>query len=195
VFESASGSSIHEAFAERVADPVGMEDYRPRDVHYVRRGDVTERILGNDSEHPAYVFMVSGRDLARFGLLYLAGGRWRDEQVVPRSWVERTTTDTVATFDFLEGDRYGYLWWVSPPKSALGRVLGHASFKATGGRGHKVLVVPGLDLVVVHRLATGGAGLASQLYRRFTTPPNVDDQQFQELMRRIVAAHPDSRRR
>ena len=171
-----------------------MEDYRPRDVQYVRRGDVTERILGNDSEHAAYVFMVSGRDLARFGLLYLAGGRWGERQVVPAGWVERSTTDTVATLDSLEGDRYGYLWWVSPPESALGRVLGHASFKATGGRGHAVLVVAGLELVVVHRLATGGVGLASQLYRRFTTPPDVNDQQFQELMRRIVAAHPDSGR-
>ena len=68
------------------------------------------------------------------------------------------------------------------------------------GRGHRVLVVPGLELVVVHRQATDGAGLASQLYRRFTTPPDVNDQQFQELMRRIVAADPgvqpvnDSRR-
>ena len=133
VFEATCGSSIHEAFAERVAEPIGMEDFRPRDVHYVRRGDVTERILGNDSEHAAYVFMVSGRDLARFGLLYLAGGQWRDRQVVPAGWVERTTTDTVATLDSLEGDRYGYLWWVSPPESALGQVLGHSSFKATGG--------------------------------------------------------------
>ena len=133
VFEATCGSSIHEAFAERVAEPIGMEDFRPRDVHYVRRGDVTERILGNDSEHAAYVFMVSGRDLARFGLLYLAGGQWRDRQVVPAGWVERTTTDTVATLDSLEGDRYGYLWWVSPPRAPWDRSWDTRPSRPPGG--------------------------------------------------------------
>ena len=34
--------------------------------------------------------------------------------------------------DFLEGDRYGYLWWVSPPESALGRALGHRGLEGGG---------------------------------------------------------------
>jgi len=190
VFESVSGSTIDQAFQQRVAQRIEMEDYRPRDVHYVRRGDLTERLMGNDSEHAAYVFMISARDLARFGLLYLAGGRWRDDQVVPAQWVERSTGDSVETLDFLGGDRYGYLWWVSPAESELGRAISHASYKATGGRGHRVVVIPELQLVVVHRLATGGVGLLSQLHRRFSSPPSVDDLQFQGLMERIVAAHP-----
>ncbi len=71
------------------------------------------------------------------------------------------------------------------------RAVGHAVYKATGGRGHKLVLVPDLDLVVVHRLATGGVSLASQLRRRFLGAPAVDDGEFNELMRRIVTAHPD----
>ena len=191
IFERVSGGSIEEAFDNRVAAPIGMQDFRREDLHYLSRDSFTERMQENDSEHRAYVFMVSTRDLARFGLLYLSQGGWRGEQIVPAAWVERSLTDTVATHPAFEGDRWGYLWWVSPPESALGRSVGHEVYKATGGRGHKVALVPALDLVVVHRLATGGVGLASQLKRRFFGAPSVHDGEFNELMRRVVAAHPD----
>ena len=134
---------------------------------------------------------MSARDAARFGLLYLAGGLWEDTQIVPAEWVEKSATDSVPTNERLGGDRYGYLWWTSPRESALGQAIGAASYKSTGGRGHKVLVVPDLDLVVVHRLPTGGVGLLSQMRRRFLGAPSVSDQQFNELMRLVVAAHPD----
>ena len=35
---------------------------------------------------------MSARDLARFGLLYLNDGQWKDQQVVPASWVTESTT-------------------------------------------------------------------------------------------------------
>ncbi len=190
IFERSSGVSIPRAFAERIAEPIGMEDFRVEDVHYLERGDLSERLQDNDSEHPAAIFMISARDCARFGLLYLAGGRWGDRQVVPADWVERIPRASVETHPALRGDRYGYLWWVSPAESALGLAIGHASIKATGGRGEKIVVVPELDLVVVHRLAGGGVSLASQLRRRFLGAPSVDAEQFNELMRKIVAAHP-----
>lgn len=31
-------------------------------------------------------------DMARFGLLYLNGGEWQGEQIVPAEWVEQSTT-------------------------------------------------------------------------------------------------------
>jgi CubicO group peptidase (beta-lactamase class C family) len=36
---------------------------------------------------------VSPRDFARFGLLYLHGGRWRDEQVLDRRLAQRAVSD------------------------------------------------------------------------------------------------------
>jgi CubicO group peptidase (beta-lactamase class C family) len=41
--------------------------------------DFRRRIEG-DSEHAVYAFRVSARDVARFGLLYLHRGKWRDRQ-------------------------------------------------------------------------------------------------------------------
>jgi len=192
ILEQTSKTPLPEAFLHRIAEPIGMQDFRTKDVHYLRATDLTERAQANESEHPAGVFMMSTRDLARFGLLYLNGGRWNDEHVVPRAWVERSLTDHVATHPAMGGDRYGYLWWVSPPDSALGEIVGHTTYKATGGRGHKVVLVPELDLVVAHQPGTGGVGLLSQLKRRFIGAPGVTNDEFNELMRRIVAAHPSN---
>ncbi|MEJ2209469.1 MAG: serine hydrolase, partial [Anaerolineae bacterium] len=48
------------------------------------------------------------RDMAKIGRLYLDGGRWNGQQVVPASWVEASTRGQV-TAD--AGARYGYQWW------------------------------------------------------------------------------------
>lgn len=49
----------------------------------------------------------TSRDFARFGWLYLNGGRWGDEQIVPADWVE----ESLQPSDAFEG--YGYQWWLT----------------------------------------------------------------------------------
>jgi len=186
VFETFSGSSIADAFAEQIAAPIGMEDYRPRDVIYLQRNHVTERIQGNQSNHPAYVFMISARDLARFGLLYLAEGRWGEHQVLPAAWVRESTLEHSQTTGW-DDRRYGYMWWVHPPREAFG----YESVVASGGRGHKMTIVPALDLVVVHRIPTGGTGLGAQLFRRFVWHAAVDDREHDRILEILLEAYPD----
>ena len=83
------------------------------------------------------------RDLLKLGLLYAAGGRWHDRQVVAREWVERSLTTHVRIDDRYE---YGYLWW-----KASFEVDGtsHETFFMSGNGGNKVFLVPGRSLVVV----------------------------------------------
>ena len=38
---------------------------------------------GAASIHPGYPMSLTARDMARFGLLYLREGAWRDKQIVP----------------------------------------------------------------------------------------------------------------
>jgi CubicO group peptidase (beta-lactamase class C family) len=80
------------------------------------------------------------RDMARFGLLYARGGRWKDEQVVPADWVRESTTPTAVS-----GNSYGYQWW-------LYDFLGWTdSFLALGVDSQYIYVFPSLDLVVVRQ--------------------------------------------
>jgi len=93
------------------------------------------------------------RDMARFGLLYLRGGRWRDRQVVPRAWVEESTRQHV-DFDPPRGNStgYGYLWWILAPDP--GGAGNERIYAAMGFRAQYIFVVPEHDMVVV---VTGGA--------------------------------------
>ncbi|TDD46495.1 class A beta-lactamase-related serine hydrolase [Kribbella antibiotica] len=82
--------------------------------------------------------------VAAFGELLLRGGRWGDQQLVPREWVELATRQQVetlpvddewATADFLCG--YGYQVWMSR----------HGYF-GNGAFGQQCIVVPEHDLVI-----------------------------------------------
>jgi CubicO group peptidase (beta-lactamase class C family) len=82
---------------------------------------------------------LPARDLAKFGYLYLHGGRWDTTQVVPADYVRASTRP----YSHPGGDfGYGYQWWTT-------RVALHDSFVASGIFGQRVQVVPDLDLVVV----------------------------------------------
>ncbi|MEX2495398.1 MAG: serine hydrolase [Woeseia sp.] len=83
---------------------------------------------------------TTARDLARFGLLYLNGGRWGDEQVLPSSWIELTRTPSD-----LNG-RYSLKWWHYNRNDALAKL---GAFSTGGFRGQYATVVPGAQLVVV----------------------------------------------
>ncbi|HSJ59317.1 MAG TPA: hypothetical protein VLC95_19180, partial [Anaerolineae bacterium] len=100
------------------------------------------------SIHPAYRFRMSAKDLARFGLLYLRRGRWRDRQIVPSSWVDESTTSYSSPGE----DGYGYMWWVydaqMPGRFRRFHALG--MYEASGTGGQKLTVLPGACLVIVH---------------------------------------------
>ncbi|MGB6894703.1 MAG: hypothetical protein WBF37_02010, partial [Dehalococcoidia bacterium] len=42
--------------------------------------------------------------------LYLKGGQWDGEQVVPAAWVEESTRELISARTLQDG--YGYQWWV-----------------------------------------------------------------------------------
>ena len=75
-------------------------------------------------------------DMAKIGYLYLGGGVWDGEQIVPTAWVEESTRKHIsATLE----DSYGYQWWVDD--SGIYLALGYA--------GQFIFVVPEKELVVV----------------------------------------------
>jgi CubicO group peptidase (beta-lactamase class C family) len=82
---------------------------------------------------------IRTRDLARFGYLYLNGGVWDGQQVVPQEWVAESTSPQIATG---YGSRYGYLWWVHPSEHV-------PTYEAIGYGGQSLYIVPSLDMVIV----------------------------------------------
>ena len=140
IYQRATGSGVFEALEQKIAKPIGMQDYRPRDGSYFR---------GDASIHPAYPIRMSARDLARFALLYLHKGNWAGRQIVPREWVQESTQ---AYSRSGYGPGYGYMWWTGFLGDAIAPsvTLPAGSYMAQGAGGQYALVVPALDLVVVH---------------------------------------------
>jgi CubicO group peptidase (beta-lactamase class C family) len=83
---------------------------------------------------------LPARDLAKFGFLYLNGGRWDATQVVPAGYVRASTQPQRKVGGSRVG--YGYQWWTTS-------INLHAAFEAMGLGGQRIVVVPDLDLVVV----------------------------------------------
>ena len=168
IFKKQTGQGIYREFESRLAKPLGMQDF-VREKH-------TRYFTGADSVHAAYPFQLSARDLARFGLLFARGGRWGDSQIIPKDWVNESTSPYSTTE---RGGGYGYMWWVAANGKFYPNVtLPDGSFAASGYRGHKVLVIPQWDLVVVHRVNT------------FEEEGSVSTAEFGQLVKRILAARP-----
>jgi CubicO group peptidase (beta-lactamase class C family) len=81
------------------------------------------------------------REMARFGFLYLSGGRWEDKQIVSQAWIEASIS--------LHMPGYGYQWW-------LRDMDGIFVYAAVGRGGHHIFCVPALDLVVAIASRPGG---------------------------------------
>jgi CubicO group peptidase (beta-lactamase class C family) len=95
VLSEATGEGLHELVADRLLEPLGMDD----------------STLATDRSGNGLAFMglqSTCRDLARFGLMVLDGGRWGDRQVVPEAWLEEATESSQDLSPV-----YGYLWWLN----------------------------------------------------------------------------------
>jgi CubicO group peptidase (beta-lactamase class C family) len=87
--------------------------------------------------------------VAKFGLLYLRQGRWGDEQLVPREWVEESFQEHVDLLymsrPFITG--YGYLWWIMRPDPEGEE--GTPIYAARGFMGQYIFIIPEHQMVVV----------------------------------------------
>lgn len=124
-----TGQKIDEFAKEKLFEPLGI---------------TTFEWYGSDRwesgiPSPGAGLRLTARDLAKIGSLYLHGGKWRDEQVVPAKWVELSTVRHSQDMGAWSGNGiwgYGYHWKV-------GKVpTGHFIFAAAGNGNQRLFVVP-----------------------------------------------------
>lgn len=153
---------------------------------------------------------ISVRDFARFGHLYLSGGRWDGRQVLSEEAVALATSSphppslpgtggvsaetlpgqrTVGAqpHDSLHLNSYSYCWWLNGVMDSGRRVLPSAPEDTYGAFGHgarhALIVVPSLDLVVVWT-----DGIRSSANRHFFFDGHNDvDAALKKLMESIEA--------
>jgi CubicO group peptidase (beta-lactamase class C family) len=129
----ATGTTVAELLEEEIWRPAGM---------------ASDAAWGTDlhGQELTYAFLgATLQDYARFGRLYLNGGRRDERQVVPAAWVVasvRAGANRVGPeAGFGAGFGYGYQWWVPDE--------GEADFLAMGIWGQFVYVHPEHRIVIV----------------------------------------------
>ncbi len=115
---------------ETLFEPLGIQD-----VEWIRYADGMVNAVSGLRMRP--------RDLAKIGQLVLDGGARDNSQIVSRAWIEESTSPHVNGESLFF---YGFHWW-------LGRSLVNRQeikwISAVGYGGHRMYIVPSLDLVVV----------------------------------------------
>jgi CubicO group peptidase (beta-lactamase class C family) len=180
IFEKETGLTIGNAFEQSIAKPLGMQDFVPSDVYY---------LAGPISTNRGWMFEMTARDLARFGQMYLCDGRWGGKQIVPAEWVYKSshTTEMIHAGKYDLGG-YEYLWWVEYQGHLMGPATLPGMFAAEGAGGHYVLVIPSLDMVIVHRFNNEPQHHDVTSLIEATRIHGVYDDQFDKLLQLILEA-------
>ena len=149
IFEQETGTGIFEDFDRRIAVPLEMEDFDVNQCRYLTSSNYPN---APPLMHRYYLFRMSARDLARFGLLFLREGRWQNRQILSSEWVRESTA---SYSERGMGGGYGYMWWTGVHRGLFPNVwIREHSYYAAGYGGHRVIILPYRNLVVVHRVNT-----------------------------------------
>ena len=151
LLEEATGTSALAFARSRLFGPLGI-DTRPAYRGAQKQGSLAEALAEYDNAGFAWPVDPQGistgwwgiklrpRDMVKLGQLFLARGRWGEQQVVPGEWIDQATTKQVVAEGLSDG--YGYQWWTATRD-------GDHVFEALGYGGQVIQVVPDRNVVVV----------------------------------------------
>ncbi len=155
ILQKATGRPLDEFANEKLFQPLGI-------TSATWEGD--ERGLINGGSQ----LDLTAHDFARIGLLCLREGRWRDRQIVPADWIERSTANQFET----GWPWYGYYWWKLPADTEGSDPRLAGCCFASGAGGQHLIILPRLDTVIVRfgenpKLLPSGQKFVPELLNRF----------------------------
>ncbi|HVH25292.1 MAG TPA: serine hydrolase [Vicinamibacterales bacterium] len=164
VLERATKSSLEDYARTRLFRPLGISDFE---------------WVGNLAGKPeaASGLRLRARDVAKFASLYLHGGQWNGNQVIPADWVALSTRRHFR-FPPPEGADaggefgYSYYWWYFCYPTTAGLMEARTAF----GNGQQwIFVLPGLDMAVTilggrYNDFTAAATLGPRILREHVIP-------------------------
>jgi CubicO group peptidase (beta-lactamase class C family) len=146
---------LSHAIKQNAADFARRKLFDPLQIRNYFWPSDTEGYLDGESG-----LLLTGRDMAKIGLLYLHHGRWEDKQIISDAYVQDSTKTHNDGGPPVKAAAYGYQWWVSKTRS------GADAFFASGRNSQLIYVVPKLDLVVAmsaDSIPGGGQGFVNDI--------------------------------
>ena len=143
ILERTTGMSVTSYLQTRIWDKLGMEF----------DGSWSTDSKASDFEKMETGVNARAVDFAKFGVLYLNGGLWEGEQVIPKAWVDESTQpllpENYADYynDWVKAmpgqGYYKYMWW------GMAREGGAYDFTAEGDKGQFIYVSPQKNMVII----------------------------------------------
>lgn len=89
-----------------------------------------------------YGFRMRPMDMQKLGLLYLHGGSWKGQQLLPADWIAKAYVPYIKSDAFRTSNNYGWYWWTYDYGTSWRLLV------ADGWKGQRIAVNPDHDLVV-----------------------------------------------
>ena len=122
-----TGQSLFDFCKERIFEPLGIKRvYWESCPQSITKG--------------GWGLFMRIEDMAKLGILYLQKGKWNGEQVIPESWVYRSTSWQIETGKD-DNEHYGYQLWINDDRPG--------SYAFNGMLGQNVFIYPDIDMVIV----------------------------------------------
>ncbi len=152
IVRQTSGVSLGEYLRPRLFEPLEITEWAWEKAPSVASPDGT----ANGTEKGGWGLYIRPEDMAKLGVLYLSGGKWEGEQLIPRDWVRESTLQRMRAPKKYGAFNYGYHIWIARDGSC---------FLFNGMFGQNVFMFPQNDIVVV---TTGGDGETFQQGRLYS---------------------------
>ncbi|HEU0301901.1 MAG TPA: serine hydrolase [Longimicrobium sp.] len=144
---------LPQVLREQVMDPIGASPtwrWTGYENSWVLMDGVAVQSVSGGGHWGGGMF-ISARDMARFGLLTLRRGRWRDRQILSEEWVRMALTPTPVE------PTYGFMnWFLNTDRAYLASAPASA-FAHVGNGTNIIYADPENDLVIVARWIQNGA--------------------------------------
>jgi CubicO group peptidase (beta-lactamase class C family) len=130
----------------RIMDPVGASStwrWHGYENSWVTLDGLRMQSVSGGGHFGGGIF-INTLDHARFGLLFLRNGRWRDQQLLPEEWIDALRRPTNAQPD------YGYMWWLNTGRERI-PAAPESAFWAAGFGGNYIYLDQENDLLIVLR--------------------------------------------
>ena len=130
---------------EKIMDPIGASDswnwYGYENSKVDIDGTMIESVSGGG--HFGGGLFINTQDHARFGLLFLKNGKWNDQQLISKEWVEAVQQPSAAN------NSYGFMWWLNADRRY--KDVPANVYTADGFGGNFIVIDKDRDMVMVTR--------------------------------------------
>ena len=130
---------------EKIMDPIGASTtwrWYGYDNSFVNVDGVMMQSVSGGGHFGGGLF-INTLDQARFGLLFLRNGKWKNSQLLSESWINAARQPSTAN------PEYGYMWWLNAQNRF--KDLSKNIYYANGFGGNFIVIDNEHDLVIVTR--------------------------------------------